>query len=162
MVKNLPANEGDAGSIPGLGRSSGEGYGNLLQYSCLENPMDRGAWWTTVHGVTKSRTWLSLDLFHPLSMFEPESAITSPLNHLKTSLTYSWIALLWEKKAFYMKAHSNKIKGRATGPRGHEIMFSEYFLAFRKTKILTVHLSHLLKHGLSFHSKNKYPTNTEN
>ena len=44
VVKNLPANEGDAGSIPGLGRSSGEGHGNLLQYSCLENPMDRGAW----------------------------------------------------------------------------------------------------------------------
>lgn len=52
-----------------------------------------------------------------------------------------------------MKAHSSEIKGRATGPRGHEIMFSEYFLVFRKTKILTVHLSHFLKHGLSFHSK---------
>ena len=53
MVKNLPANEGDIGSIPGLGRSSGEGNGNLLQYSCLENPMDRGAWWATVHGATR-------------------------------------------------------------------------------------------------------------
>ena len=45
--------------IPGLGRSPGEGNGNPLQYSCLENPMDRGAWWATVHGVAKSRTQLS-------------------------------------------------------------------------------------------------------
>ena len=44
MVKNLPANDGDSSSIPGLGRSPGEGNGNPLQYSCLENPMDRGAW----------------------------------------------------------------------------------------------------------------------
>ena len=47
-------NGGDAGSIPGLGRSPGEGNGNPLQYSCLGNPIDRGAWWATVHGVTKS------------------------------------------------------------------------------------------------------------
>ena len=45
---------GDLGSIPGLGRSPGEGSGNSLQYSCLENPMDRGAWWATAHGVAKS------------------------------------------------------------------------------------------------------------
>ena len=51
-VKN-PVNAGDVGSIPGLGRSSGEGNGNPLQYSCLENPMDRGVWQTTVHGVHK-------------------------------------------------------------------------------------------------------------
>ena len=49
---------GAAGSIPGLGRSPGEGNGNLLQCSCLENPMDRGAWWATVHGVAKIQTWL--------------------------------------------------------------------------------------------------------
>ena len=49
----------DPGSIPGLGRSPGEGNGNPLQYSCLENPMDRGAWEATVHGVAKSRTQLS-------------------------------------------------------------------------------------------------------
>ena len=48
-------NVGDLGSIPGLGRSPGEGNSNPLQYSCLENPMDQGAWWATVHGVTKSR-----------------------------------------------------------------------------------------------------------
>ena len=52
-------NAGDLGSIPGLGRSPGEGNGNPLQYSCLENPMDGGAWWATVHGVAKSQTRLS-------------------------------------------------------------------------------------------------------
>ena len=59
VVKNLPANAGDirdAGSVLGSGRSPGEGDGNPLQYSCLENPMDRGAWWSTVRGITKSRT----------------------------------------------------------------------------------------------------------
>ena len=50
---------GDLGSIPGLGRSPGEGNGNPLQYSCLENPMDGGTWWATVQGVAKSRTSLS-------------------------------------------------------------------------------------------------------
>ena len=59
MVKNPPADAGDVSSVPGLGRSPGEGKGNLLQYSCLENPMDRGAWRATVHGAAKSRTQLS-------------------------------------------------------------------------------------------------------
>ena len=58
MVKNLPANAEDMGSVPGSGRSRGGGNGNPLQYSCLENPMDRGAWWATGHGVTKSQTQL--------------------------------------------------------------------------------------------------------
>ena len=58
-IKNLPANvgdAGDAGSIPGLGRYPGERNGNPIQYSCLGNPMDKGAWWATVHGVAKSRS----------------------------------------------------------------------------------------------------------
>ena len=54
VVKNPPANAGDMGLIPGLGRSSGEGNGNPLQYSCLGNPVDRGTWQATVHGVAKS------------------------------------------------------------------------------------------------------------
>ena len=64
MVKNPPANAGDvrdAGSISGSGRVPGEGHGNSLQYSCLENPMDREAWWATVHGVAGS--WLRLSDF---------------------------------------------------------------------------------------------------
>ena len=56
--KETSCNVGDAGLIPGSGRSLGEGNGNSLQYSCLENPMDRGAWWATVHGVTQSRAGL--------------------------------------------------------------------------------------------------------
>ena len=59
MVKNPPVDLGDVrdtGLIPGSGRSSGGGNGNPLEYSCLENPMDRGAWWTMVHGVAKSWT----------------------------------------------------------------------------------------------------------
>ena len=63
MAKNLPANAGDAGdvgSIPGSGRSPGGGNGTLLQYSCLENPMEREPWWATVRGVAKSQTRLSM------------------------------------------------------------------------------------------------------
>ena len=59
LVKNPPANAGDArdaGSIPGLGKSFGGGHGNPLQYSCLENPVDRAAWWATVHKVTGVNT----------------------------------------------------------------------------------------------------------
>ena len=52
MIKNLPANAGDMDLFPGLGRSPGVGNGNPFQYSCLENSMDRGAWWATVQGVT--------------------------------------------------------------------------------------------------------------
>ena len=54
--KESAYNAGDAGWVPGLGRSPEERNGNLLQYSCLENPMNRGAWWAAVHGVAKSRT----------------------------------------------------------------------------------------------------------
>ena len=59
VVKNLPASARDEGSIPGSGRSPGEGHGYSLRYSCLENSMDRGAWWATVHGTTESWTWLN-------------------------------------------------------------------------------------------------------
>ena len=62
VVKNLPAKAGDArdvGSGPGLGTCPGEGNGTRLQYSCLENSTGRGAWWVTVHGVTKSQMWMS-------------------------------------------------------------------------------------------------------
>ena len=56
MVKNLPANAGDVGSVPGSGRSPGERNGSPPQYSCLENPMDRGIWQATVHGVAELDT----------------------------------------------------------------------------------------------------------
>ena len=59
VVKNSPVNAGDPGSVPGLGKSPGEGNGKPLQYSWVENSMDRGAWWATVHGVAKSWPQLS-------------------------------------------------------------------------------------------------------
>ena len=68
VLKNPPANAGDirdVDSLPGLGRSLGGGHGNPLRYSCLENPMDRGAWWATVHRVAQSRTQLrQLSTYH--------------------------------------------------------------------------------------------------
>ena len=70
-VKASASNEGDLGLIPGSGRSPGEGYGNPLQYSCLENPMDGGAWWATVHRVAQSdmTEWLNFQLFNfPLQL----------------------------------------------------------------------------------------------
>ena len=70
-VKNSPANAGaagDPGSIPGWGRSPGGGHGNTLQYSCLENLMDRGAWRATVHRVAKSRTWLKRLSMHAVTI----------------------------------------------------------------------------------------------
>ena len=57
--KESACNVGDPSSIPGSGRSPGKGNGNPLQYACLKNPMDRGAWWATIHGIEKSRTRLS-------------------------------------------------------------------------------------------------------
>ena len=66
MVKNLPVNAeetGDAALIPGSGRSPGGGNGNPLKYSCLGNPMDRGAWWAIIHSVVKSQTQLSMHMY---------------------------------------------------------------------------------------------------
>ena len=71
-VKVSVCNMGDPGSIPGLGRSPGEGNGNPLQNSCLENPMDREAWWATVHGVAKSQIRLS-DFTYLFTYFLPSS-----------------------------------------------------------------------------------------
>ena len=75
VVKNPPANAGDTrdvGSIPGSGRSPGVGNGNPLQYSCLENPVHRGAWQAMVQGVTKSWTWLSTHALPPSSVKTPK------------------------------------------------------------------------------------------
>ena len=90
-VKASACNAGDTSSIPGLGRSPGEGNGNPLQYSCLENPMDRGAWWASVHGVAKSRTRLrdftfysTLTLWHERCLWtrivssNPRQALLNP------------------------------------------------------------------------------------
>ena len=83
MVKNPPANAGDVGSIPGTGRSPGGGNGNPLQYSCLENPMDRGACQATVHGVTKS--WIQLSDFTFIFMLNYLIILIEVLNISKRS-----------------------------------------------------------------------------
>ena len=78
MVKNLPTNAGDSGdvsSIDGLGRSPGGRNGNPLHHSCLENPMNRGAWQATVHGVTKSQTWLGMHAQNHRTHRNPVSCI---------------------------------------------------------------------------------------
>ena len=72
--KASACNAGDPGSIPGLGRSPGEGNGNPLQYSCLENPIERGSWRATVHGVAKNRTRLS-NFTHTHTVYTFESPL---------------------------------------------------------------------------------------
>ena len=78
-------NPRDKGSIPGVGRSPGVGNGNPLQYSCLENPKDRGARWTIVHVVTKSQTWLNTHLY---------------LNFNERKCTILWLTLNYKTKSF--------------------------------------------------------------
>ena len=82
------ANAGDLGLIPGLGRSSGGGHGNPLQDSCLENPMDRGAWWATVHVLTKSQTrlkWLSMHACGSHSLSKSVEVIRTAFGTLESS-----------------------------------------------------------------------------
>ena len=90
--KESACNAGDLGSIPGLGRSPGEGNNNTLQYSCLENSMDRGAWWATVHGVAQNQTRLSYQHLHFRVHFHTTMAplsgcngncMLSPFNHVR-------------------------------------------------------------------------------
>ena len=87
VVKNLPANTGDArdlGLITGLGRSPGEGHSKPLQCSFLESPMDRGAWWVTVHGVTKSSAQSCLTLCNPMDCSTPGLPLQSLLKSMST------------------------------------------------------------------------------
>ena len=108
VVKNPPANAGDAGLIPGLGKSPGGGSGNSLQYTCLGNPMDRGGWWTRVHGVTKSWTAATAakllqscpTLCNPIDGSPPGSSVPGILQ----ARTLEWVtisfsnALKWKVK----------------------------------------------------------------
>ena len=110
VVKNPSANGGDVDLIPGSGRSPGEGNGNPIQYSCLGNPMDRGAWWATIHEVAKSQIWLS-DWAHvfvcahththtPVQPLSPESCLfvmTQSFSVLSpdSSEKWRWRITLW-------------------------------------------------------------------
>ena len=79
--KETICNAGDAGVIPGLGRSPGGGYGNTLEYSCLENPMDRGAWWVIGHRVAKSQVLLKRLSTHTLIIMELQNLAGPPVDH---------------------------------------------------------------------------------
>ena len=96
VVKNPPANGGDIGSIPGLGRSPGEGNGNPHQYPCLGNPMDREAWWATVHGVARVGPNLQTKpLSLPLHLFESYLfCLFLCLDSLRFSVCHSFSACL--------------------------------------------------------------------
>ena len=92
MAKNLPSNAGEPGSIPGLGRSPRGGHGYLFQYSCLENPVDRGAWRSIVHGVAKSQTRLS-DLGPSASRYEKASLVARSLRRSHTAaIPKGWLS----------------------------------------------------------------------
>ena len=99
VAENLPAYEGDTGSIPGLGRSPRGRNGNPLQYSFLRNPMDRGAWWATVHGVAKSQTQLSVHPGGPV--------VKNPCFHCKGAQVQS---LVGELRSPHATQHSQKHK----------------------------------------------------
>ena len=88
VVKNPPANAGDTGLIPGLGRSPGGGNGNPLQYSCLENTMDRGAWQAIVLVVAKSQTWVS-DWTHT-QWTVLKATVMEPPSKLRTRILWTW------------------------------------------------------------------------
>ena len=99
VIKNLPANAGDVrdtGSIPASGRSLGRGHGNSLQYSCLENPTDRGAWQATVHGITQSWTQMKR-----LSTHTQSHSKTYILRLPGVRMQTSYNCILYEKFIFY-------------------------------------------------------------
>ena len=105
----------DLGSIPGLGRSPGEGNFNILQYSCLENPMDRGAWWATVHGVAKSQTWLNDFTFFSFNLGRPTR--TSKRNTKKKKTNKKKTDALFIIGDWNAKVGSQEIRG-VTGKFG--------------------------------------------
>ena len=110
VVKNPPASAGDlrvVGSIPGSGRSPGEGHGNPFQYSRLENPLDRGIWWATVvQGVTKSRTWLR-QLTTCISLLNNEMYLC-PKEYMSSFLNYLFMSFF---PLMYFK-HFNRFMGK--------------------------------------------------
>ena len=92
--KKYTYNAGDLGFIPGLGRSPGEGSGTLLQYSCLENTMDRGAWWATVYGVAKSQTGLNWLGMHATVRLRSLILSLLPFGMLKTCVLKTVLSII--------------------------------------------------------------------
>ena len=110
-VKGSACNAGDLGSISGSGRSPGEGNGNPLQYSCLENPMDRGSWWAAVHGVTRSWTRLS-DFTSLWSKLFVYLLISNTVSAHLTSLHFSWVGKKTTKDHYSGVSRKEKDKER--------------------------------------------------
>ena len=111
--KESACNAGDLGSIPRSGRSPGGGHGNPLQYSCLENPMDGGAWWATVHRVTKNQTRLSDFTFTFTKAISWTSLVAQTVKHLSTMWETRVRALGWEDPLEKeMAIHSSTITWR--------------------------------------------------
>ena len=108
MVKNPPANSGDIrdrGLIPGLRRFPGGGHGNPLQYSCLENPMDRGGWWATVHNATESRTRLKWLSTYTLYTRMPTGIVLPDIFQFVSQLDFSF-KVKTQLRVLYLSAHN--------------------------------------------------------
>ena len=140
MIKNPPANAGhigDLGSIPGLGRSPREGNGNPLQYSCLENSMDWGAWQATVHGVAKGQTRLTMHKHtHTHTHTHTEYMCMYRYKHIlaQNRLTYSvltwkpwWYLILPITNTWSNKFHNLDISHGSTPPRDSNLKY-KYFV----------------------------------
>ena len=110
MVKNPPANAGDKGSVPELGRSPGGGNGNPLRYSCLGNPMDRGACQATVHGVTKQ-----------LDMTRVTDNTWHATTHLDHLVACAQCLIIWQKENFALLI---------SGEKSHESIKAPHFWSF--------------------------------
>ena len=120
LPQNPPSNAGDMGSIPGSGRSPGEGNGNPLQYSCLENPMDKRAWWAVVHMSTQSWTWLKQLSMHAGTHSGSISSETQVASSSLLCHPYVWFSLLWSQNSWSISALWIQVPGRKKeeGARG--------------------------------------------
>ena len=137
VVKNPPTNAGDGrdvGLIPGSGRSPGGGHGNPPQYSCLENPMDRGPWWATVGRVAKSRTqlkWLSMqapEVFKKIFMFIDSTVIVGHMGNLThKSLQRELTDLDVHSLPSFLNCYLKKIKRPLSTPLSLELCWRAQF-----------------------------------
>ena len=125
--KEFTCNVGDRRSIPGLGRFPGGGNGNPLQYSCLENPLDRGTWWATVHGGAKSQTQLNDSRFHFLSVcWQADAAL----------MFFHLCQILWQNRSLIFREFSFRNKRHQIWKhahwmelhRRHRMKMASYFL----------------------------------
>ena len=121
LVKNPPVNAGDMGLIPESGRCPSEGNGNPLQYSCLGNPMDRGAWQVTVHGIAKSWTRLSTYVTQDACIHEADLATKSKVRINKASSLNLLFFFLWKKRWKEATSDSTEVIIKPS-PVGHHML----------------------------------------